>query len=301
MTDLKENKGKKLVDFKCKRANSSGFSDEIIRKLNLRFPQSYHDARQMAEISRAIKEEEGSQVCILPFCHTVEGEAFGGLINLSDGKFGPRTAAYAYQSVEELLSLPDFDFGQGRISEVLKACQILKDQGERVVLEISGFFTVLNSLIDTTKIFKVWRKDPGTVEKIFQTIAKNLNRYFREAKKAGVDVISYADPAGSVNIVGPKYTEVVAKNFTYPFIKEAASLADEHCIIHLCPKTSLILLSLGLAERQDLQFAQGIHYVEACLKAMGQERIIGQLCMKDSRCVLSHGKIKALRLVNQIN
>lgn len=83
-----------------------------------------------------------------------------------DGKFGPRVAAYAYQSVEELTTLSDIDFSQGRIREVLKACQILKAQGERVVLEISGFMTVLNSLIDPTKIFVAWRKDAATVEKI---------------------------------------------------------------------------------------------------------------------------------------
>ncbi|MDD4238462.1 MAG: uroporphyrinogen decarboxylase family protein [Desulfotomaculaceae bacterium] len=294
---LQEKKKNKIVDFKCKRADSSGFSDEVISKLNLKFPQSYTDASIMAEISKALKTEEESQACLLPFCHTVEAEAFGGLINLSDGKFGPRTAAYAYQSVEELLSLPDFDFSKGRIGEVLKACQILKAQGEKVVLEVSGLLTILNSLIDTAKIFKAWRKDPLTVEKICQIIAENLKRYFAEAQKTGVNAISYADPAGSVNIVGPKYTEVIAKSFTYPLIKEAAVLAGEDCIIHLCPKTSLILLGLGLAEKNDLQFAKGINYVEACLSAVGQEKIIGQVCIKDSHCILCHGKIRALHLL----
>ena len=301
MTDaaLKENKKNKLIDFKCKRADSTGFSDEVIDRLNLKFPQSYNDGSIMAEISKAVKEEEKGRVCLLPFCHTVEAEAFGGLVNLNDGKFGPRTADYAYQSVEELLSLPDFDFSRGRISEVLKACRILKAQGERVVLEVSGFFTILNSLIDTAKIFKAWRKSPQTVEKICTIIAGNLKRYFVEAKKTGVDVISYADPAGSVSIIGPKYTEVVAKNFTYPFVKEAADLVGEDCIIHLCPKTSLILLGLGLAEKNDLQLARGINYVEACLSTVGREKIIGQVCIKDSRCALLHGKIRALHLFEQ--
>jgi len=287
----------KIVDYKCKRANAAGFSEKIITELKLEFPNSYNDASTMAEISLAIKKEEGSLVCLLPFCHTVEAEALGGMINLSEGKFGPRAATYAYNSVEELLHLPDFDFNQGRISEVLKACQMLKAQGETVVLEVSGFFTILNSSIDVTKIFKAWRKDAQTVEKIFDFLAQNLHLFFEEAKKAGVVMVSYADPAGSVNIIGPKYTELVARDFTVPFLKNAAALADENFIIHLCPKTSLILLSLGLAERKALNFDRRINYLEACLKAIGREKIIGQACVKDARAVLNHGKIIALQLV----
>ena len=145
MLDIKEDKSKKIVDFKCKRANASGFSDEIIRDLKLAFPGTYNDADIMAKTAVGIKKETAGQICILPFCHTVEAEALGGFINLSEGKFGPRAANYAFHSVEELLQLPDFDFQQGRLSEVLKACRILKAQEEKVVLEVSGYFTILNS------------------------------------------------------------------------------------------------------------------------------------------------------------
>lgn len=292
----KAGKEKKLVDFKCKGENAAGFSDKLIRDLKLAFPKSYQDSQIMAQISQYIKNEEESPLCLLPFCHTMEGEAMGGLININDGKFGPRVAAYAYQSVEELATLSDIDFSQGRIREVLKACQILKTQGEKVVLEVSGFMTVLNSLIDTTKIFKAWRKDAETVEAVFRSIADNLYRYFVEAKKSGVDIISYADPAGSVNIMGPKYTEIITKEFTLPLLKKAADLADENCIIHLCPKTSLILLGLELAARKDIQFAKNIKYAEACLNTIGKGKIIGQACIKDSKRILSHGTIKALYL-----
>ncbi len=287
---------RKIVDYKCKRANTAGISETIIADLSLEFPKSYNDASIMAEISLAIKKEEGSRVCLLPFCHTVEAEALGGMINLSEGKFGPRAAAYAYNSVEELLKLPDINFNQGRISEVLKSCQMLKAQGETIVLEVSGFFTILNSLIDVTKIFKAWRKDAQTVEKIFNFLAKNLYLFFKEAKKAGVAIVSYADPTGSVNIIGPKYTELVARDYTLPFLNKAAALADDNYIIHLCPKTSLILLSLELASRKALDLDRRVNYVEACLKAIGREKIIGQACIKDAQTVSSHGKIIALQL-----
>ncbi|KAF1086704.1 methylcobalamin:coenzyme M methyltransferase [Sporotomaculum syntrophicum] len=287
----------KVVDYKCKRSDTAGISEKIITDLKLEFPKSYNNASIMAEISLAIKKEEGNRVCLLPFCHTVEAEALGGMINLSEGKFGPRVATYAYNSEEELLQLQEIDFSQGRIGEVLKACQILKAHGEKVVLEVSGFFTILNSLIDVTKIFKAWRKDARTVEKIFNFLANNLYLFFKEAKKAGVAIVSYADPAGSVNIIGPKYTELVARDFTVPFLKKAAALADNNFMIHLCPKTSLILLSLELTARKTLDLDRRINYVEACLMAIGREKIIGQACIKDARTVLNHGKIIALQFV----
>ncbi|MBC3889700.1 methylcobamide--CoM methyltransferase [Acetobacterium paludosum] len=297
MDEVKEMKSKKLTDFKCKRAESSGFSDEIIAELNLEFPKSYENAEIMAKISKSIKKESESQICILPFCHTVEAEAFGAFINLSEGKFGPRAASYAYQSVEELLDLQDVDFNQGRISEVLKACQILYAQGEKVALEISGFLTILNSLIDVSKIFKAWRKEPEKIEKVFEILSDNLYRVFEEAKKVGVSIASYADPASSVNIVGPKFTEKMATKFTYPLLKRVADLSDDNFIIHLCPKTSLIFFDLGLAERKTLLFNERLSYNEACLKVIGKEKVIGQACIKDTKSILCHGKIIALNFI----
>lgn len=297
MLDLKAEQPKKIVDFRCKRANTTGFSAEMIRDLNLSFPSAYIDAEVMAQIAVATKEKTGSQVCLLPFCHTVEAEALGASINLSEGQFGPRAAAYVYHTVEELSHLDCFDFARGRLGEVLRACRILKDQEEKVVLEISGFFTILNSLIDITQIFKALRKDAAQVTAIFDLLAANLYRYIEEAKQAGVQIISYADPAGSVAIVGPKYTEMIAKAFTVPFLKKAADCADENCIIHLCPKTSLILLGLGLAERRVLRFDRRMPYYEACLQSMGKEKIIGQACLKDPRTVLKQGNIWALQLI----
>ena len=298
MIDIdKEDKNKKIVDFKCKRANESGFSDKIIRDLKLAFPGTYNDADIMAKTAVAIKKETASQICLLPFCHTVEAEALGGRINLSEGKYGPRAADYVYHSVDELLHLPDFDFEQGRLSQVLKACRILKAQEEKVVLEVSGYLTILNSLIDITQIFKALRKDAEQVTEVFNILANNLYSYFEEAQKAGVDIISYADPAGSVNIVGPKYTEIIASKFTVPFLKKATTFVDEKCIIHLCPKISLILLSLGLAERKDLRLGGKMHYYEACLSSIGKEKIIGQACLKDPRSVLKDGNIWAFNFV----
>ena len=57
------------------------------------------------------------------------------------------------RTMEELLELPEIDFTSGRIHEVLLACQELRNQGEQVVLQVSGPFTILNVLMDARYVF----------------------------------------------------------------------------------------------------------------------------------------------------
>ena len=61
-----------------------------------------------------------------------------------------------------------------------------------------------------------------------EIISDNLYRVFEEAKKVGVSIASYADPASSVNIVGPKFAEKMAIKFTYPLLKRVADLSDDN-------------------------------------------------------------------------
>ncbi len=50
---------------------------------------------------------------------------------------------------------------------MLLACRELRDQGEHVVLQVSGPFTILNVLIDARYVFKGMRKAAGGHEEGF--------------------------------------------------------------------------------------------------------------------------------------
>ena len=290
MTESAQTK-KKLIDFKCRQANLSGFPPELIDRLSLTFPKTYLESEWMVKAAQGVQAATGNAVAILPFCHTLEAEALGGLIALEDGVFGPRAKGYAYETLDELLQMPAMDFTSGRLQATLEACRLLKEAGTPVAIEISGFFSILSNLIDLTKVFKAWRKRGDDMKMLQNKLAQDLAKFFPAAKEVGVDILCYADPAGGVDIVGPKYTEVAAKEFLYPLIKEVSALADEHTIIHLCPKASLILHGLGLAKRKELDFAPGIRYVDACLQARGNAAVIGQACVKNAGCILRHGKL----------
>lgn len=182
-----------IKDFKCTYDNGVLEHSKIVEELGFTFPDVYLHADKMAALSKRQKEKQGNSICVLPFCHTVEGEAMGGIITLGNEVAGPRAKEYLYTDYKELGEINEIDFTKGRIQEVLQACQILHEQGEHVMLEVSGPITILNVLIDIKQIFKGMRKDFEFMKSVFHKVGTQILSYIKEAKKYGVDFISYAD------------------------------------------------------------------------------------------------------------
>jgi len=95
----------------------------------LPFPEAYTYGEGIARIARTVREVEGSVLCMVPFCHTVEAESYGGNIKLGNAKIGPRCEAPVFEDENDLLALPDMDFENGRLKESLEAVKILKSAG----------------------------------------------------------------------------------------------------------------------------------------------------------------------------
>lgn len=285
-----------IKDFKCTYDNMSECCPEIAEELGLAFPDAYLHAETMAMLSKVNKEKNGAAACLLPFCHTVEAEAMGGIITLGNEIAGPRAKEYVYTDYTELVNLPEIDLTKGRLHEVLLACQMLRVRGEHVALEVSGPITILNVLIDTNHIFRGMRKNPAFMKIVFDKIGDQILKYVKEAKKYGVDIISYADSAGGVNILGPQMAEQMVEDFTYDFIKKLQGLADENMIIVLCPKITFALLGTDTAKLEDVELSGPMSYGRGCIESIGKAKIVGQQCIKNIKCRLSTGKIKEVVL-----
>ena len=285
-----------IKDFRCTYANSAGINEEVTKKLNLTFPEAYLHWDTMAAISLALKETDGAGFCELPFCHTVEAEAMGGIVNFGNEKIGPRAKEYICTKPEELLNLKEMDFSQGRLHEVLLACQHLRKNGENVVLEIAGPFTILNVLMDIKYVFKGMRKQPELMKQVFWKIGNQLLDYIKDAQKYGVNMISYADSSGAVSIIGPAMAEQVVESFTDEFVKKAEALIGEEAVLLLCPRTTLALIGTDKAEFVDVALPEPMRYGEACAWMIGKEKILGQMCIKNINYTLKNGICKAVRL-----
>ncbi|WP_291576535.1 uroporphyrinogen decarboxylase family protein [Clostridium sp. UBA4548] len=287
----------KIIDYKCTYSNEQGISKEVIEKTGLKFPDAYKDRDSMVTLAKECKDYYKSNLCELPFCHTVEGEALGGKVNLGDENIGPRAKEYICTTTEELLALPKIDFSRGRISETLKACMALREQGENVVLNVSGPFTIMNVLIEPTVVFKTFRKNPELIRQVFDKFQHEIIGFIEEAQKSGVNIISYADSSGGLNILGPKFAEQVVEMFTYPLLKRMDKILDKEMVVVLCPKTTFALLGTEKAVWKDVSIGAPTNYEKGCIKAIGLAKFIGQTCMKNKDFQLKEGIIKAIQLL----
>jgi len=77
----------------------------VLGTAEVTLPKAHCDKVQMSKLSKEIKNNNKDVFCKVPFCSTVEAEAFGGDIKLGDEKNGPRVNKYILSS-----TLKDFLF-----------------------------------------------------------------------------------------------------------------------------------------------------------------------------------------------
>ncbi|SHI94584.1 uroporphyrinogen decarboxylase family protein [Desulfosporosinus lacus] len=287
-----------FTDFKCPQgSDASGFTEEVVKKVGLPFPEAYTYGEGIAKIACTVREAEGGALSMVPFCHTVEAENYGGNIKLGTAKIGPRCEAPVYRDEEDLLGLTDLDFEKGRLKETLAAVKILKASRETVGIQICGPMTTLNNLMDVGKLFKIWRKKPEVLETVVEKMRLQLLRYIEKSLEAGVDFIAFEDPVGGLNILGPKYFEQQGHHFSKPFIEESLKLIGGRVVMHLCPKASLQLVALGMAEWESYTLPKPMSYAQACLELRGKVKLVGNACIHNRNLVLKDGQIKTLKLL----
>ena len=285
-----------IADFACTYENAIGIGEEITSGLGLSFPEAYQKAELMVKLAKAGKEHNKGVFCELPFCHTLEADAMGAVINMGDETSVPRSGEYLYKKMEEMKGLPEIDFTKGRMAETLKACQMLRDMGEHVAIEITGPFAFMNVFMDVKYIFKALRKERDAFYEVCDHLGRQLIRYIVEAQAHGVEVISYADGAGGVNILGQEMAAEVAERFTYGFVKDAVGHIGDQAMLLLCPKTTFALTGTGLASFNDVALPGPMRYGEACLEQIGKVKLGGQMCLKNIDFTLGSGTFKEVVL-----
>lgn len=256
----------KIMDFRCTYDNAGGLGEWAGELDGISFPQVYTEQDSMAELAKRVREHNGAKFCQLPFCHTLEAEALGGQIRLGNAVTGPRAGGYSYRSLEEILEVPEIspESASGvRLKHTLAACEKLKAQGKPVLFLVTGPFTILNGLVDSGVVFRAALKKPKLLLAVFHKLKKDILKVMKLAEASGVRYLSYADPSGGVNIIGPKLAEWTAKEFTVKLLKEADQHLSSETMVLLCPKTAFALLGTELAEWREHKLPYEMEYLEA--------------------------------------
>jgi len=285
-----------IREYKCTYSNSVGISAEVTAGLGLEFPDAYMHSETMQVLSKAIKEHDNADFCLLPFCRTVEAEAMGAVLNYGDANTGPRAKDPICETCDDVLALPAIDVTKGRMAEVIDACRALKEQGETVCLEVTGPFTILQALMEPRKVFRAYRKDHDGIVKVMSKLSDDLLKYIEAGKAAGVDVFIFSDSAGAPELLGPKFAAQAIEDFYHPFLKKVEELMDDSCIMLLCPKFTFAVIDTGFGEFREYELEPGTDFLDAMLHMRGRAMIGGQVCIKNIGVKLANGKFREIVL-----
>ena len=290
--------GEKLPVFDCNHAGSEEIPAFVIRKFGASYWDAYQYAPLMSAASALIADSNGDEVCKLPFCVTIEAGAFGAEISYPENGVLPLPGQPMIQRIEDLDTLGDIDFSQGRIAEVLEAVRLLHAVGRRCVLKVEAPFTVLSMLMDSLVLFRAVRKDRPRVDAALAKIRKNLVEYIRRAFLAGADIISYADPSGVVEFVGPKVFRDVSGRETIRLLRDVQTIRPGG-IIHICGKTSTSLEYMGLATSETYELPEPrATFAHALLSIHDRRKIqvTGHNCILVTAAPIPHQRISFLSL-----
>lgn len=272
------------LEFKCNNNDGEGISKEIAKALDINFRKANYDGKEMAAISQKIKNYNKSVICTVPFSATIEGESLGSQILFSGDNVPPRIGQYIVNHIEDIYKIKKANFNEGAMKAVLDAAKILSDSGEIVCVAIEGPFTIANELMDSSLLYKSLVREKEAMNHLFEVIEDEILEYIKMAVKSGASIISYADPAGTLDIVGPRVYKEFSGKISCDILKK--SLADlNNSIIHICGKTSCSLEKCDLASKHQIKLQSEMQYGEAIvyvLKNRKDIKLLGNGCIKRS-------------------
>lgn len=295
---LRGRKLKAMTNFKCPGSYSEWIPPELLSNTEYRFPQAHTDMTILAGLSQEIKNLKNDSVCKLPFCLTVEAEAMGADINLDDKKHGPRVRQYAFSQIEEIENIAKINFHQGRIKAVLDSVEHLTRQNETVALNIEGPFTILSSLVEPKIIYSAIRKKNESIVPGLERIEENIVDYALQGLQKGAKILSYADPVGGIDMIGPKMYQQHSGRVTYSILKKLTD-TPRPAVIHLCGKSSTALEKTGFSLSFPMDRDENQTYKEAFFNLINdskQTRIIGHSCFHQIAWKKRAPKIWEIRL-----
>lgn len=190
---------------------------------------------------------------------------------------------YAFSSLEEFITKyePYAKRGVNPIGKyTTKVIESIKNNnGKKVCVNVEGAVTVLGVLINPVILFKAARKNKEELLKALSFIEDFLKLYIIEIKNADASIISFADPSGNYDIVGPKFFNEIIYPISFSlinFINKELNLS-----IHLCGRLSTALEKEGHINVKKVMFKEEMEYAKGLSILVDEAPIIvGHACTK---------------------
>lgn len=227
----------------CSGGMMSMANIEVMEKTQCYLPEAHRDPKKMANLVMAMHEEAGFENLGVPFCMTVEAEAFGSKVDYGSSQIHPRVVKEAIQTIKDAGNLKKLNpQRQNRMPVILKAISYLRELNKEtpIIGNLVGPVSLAGLVLDPLLLFRLMRKDKASVHQLLSFITDNLIEFGKAQVERGVDIIAISEPTGTGEILGPEpFSE-----FVIPYVNKITGALRNlgvKTIIHICGNIRAIL------------------------------------------------------------
>lgn len=239
-------------------------TSELMEKVNVLMPEAHSDARMMADLAKAVYEEQCFENYGVPFCMTVEAEEMGAKVDMGSLVYEPHVTKYVIEKLEDYKVLTPIDVSKGRSKVVVDAIAILANETKDVPIvgNITGPVSTATSVIEPTEFYKALRKKNALAHEYMEFITEQLIVFGKAMVEAGADVIAISDPSGTGEILGPKYFKEFAVTYLNKLID---GIRKDHVgvIVHICGHMNSVYKEVNEVNSDALSFDSVVSMKEA--------------------------------------
>lgn len=246
------------------------------QKLGVSVKELVSDASLQAKAMKLIAEETDTVASLSFMDLSVEAEAFGADIHLSENEV-PAVVGQLVSCEEEAngLLVPSLDSGRARtfIEAVKKAKELITSKP--VIAGMIGPYSLAGRLMDVTEIMYACFDEPETVHTVLKKVTDYLISYGKAMKEAGADGVMMAEPLAG--ILSPD----MADEFSVPYVKKIFdSLKDDDftVIYHNCGNSVPAMLDEIYSQEADAyHFGNAVDMLEILKKTPSDILVMGNV------------------------
>jgi [methyl-Co(III) methanol-specific corrinoid protein]:coenzyme M methyltransferase len=234
-----------------------------MEKVGAFWPEAHTDPVKMANLGKALYKLTGLETARIPFCLTVQAEAFGCEIDLGTIEKTPAVKKSAFNTAGEVKMPSDF-LSRGRIPAVMKATTHLKKNSSDlpIIVGIEGAYTLAGHIVGIESLLKWAIRQRDDITKVLEVTTRANIEYAKAVIDAGADVVCVADPSASPDLMSPKDFATFVK----PKLTEVANAIKKKGavgVLHICGGTLKIIKDMAETGFDSLSIEEKVDIVKA--------------------------------------
>lgn len=211
-----------------------------ISLMNITVAELINDSSLQAQGMKLIADRVDSAAAVSMMDLSVEAEAFGSQIRVSDDEV-PTVIGSIVSDEEQAQSLKIPEVGAGRtgkyIEAIGKACQLITDRP--VFAGVIGPFSLAGRLMDVSEALVNCYAEPDMVHIVMEKTTSFLIDYIKAYEKVGAAGVVIAEPL--TGLLSPD----MAEEFSEPYVKRIADAvqSDEFIVVyHNCGNNTIQMI-----------------------------------------------------------